>query len=171
MEERASPDVGGGHRSASVAGPFVLHAAEHDPRRGGLRPVCRGGVCGVPRPGDGPAWSAAWPLLPVALDRLLRRDRLRARDRLACERFPGPAQFRGAGRERGGPGSFDDLADATADRRRDASRRLHVRPAALVTAGLRKGQTVAIETTLEANAALRSIVRRNTGESCQAFLT
>jgi len=39
-------------------------------------------------------------------------------------------------------------------------------------AGLVKGQTIAIDaTTLEANAALRHIVRRDTGESYQAFLT
>jgi hypothetical protein len=39
-------------------------------------------------------------------------------------------------------------------------------------AGLVRGKTVAIDaTTLEANAALRSIVRRDTGESYQAFLT
>jgi transposase len=42
----------------------------------------------------------------------------------------------------------------------------------LVAAGLLKGKTVAVDaTTLEANAALRSIVRRDTGESYQAFLT
>ena len=42
----------------------------------------------------------------------------------------------------------------------------------LVTAGLLKGRTIAIDaTTLEANAAMRSIVRRDTGESYQAFLT
>ena len=41
----------------------------------------------------------------------------------------------------------------------------------LADAGLVKGQTVGIDaTTLEANAALRSIVRRDTGESYQAFL-
>ena len=35
-----------------------------------------------------------------------------------------------------------------------------------------KGKTVGIDgTTLEANAALRSIVRRDTGESCKEFLT
>ena len=39
-------------------------------------------------------------------------------------------------------------------------------------AGLVQGKTIAIDaTTLEANAALRSIVRRDTGESYQAFLT
>src|SRR5213080_79843 len=42
----------------------------------------------------------------------------------------------------------------------------------LVEAGLLKGQTIAIDaTTLEANAAMRSIVRRDTGESYQRFLT
>ena len=42
----------------------------------------------------------------------------------------------------------------------------------LVAAGLLKGKTVAIDaTTLEANAAMRSIVRRDTGDSYQAYLT
>ena len=42
----------------------------------------------------------------------------------------------------------------------------------LVEAGLLKGQTVAIDaTTLEANAAMRSIVRRDTGATYQEFLT
>jgi len=42
----------------------------------------------------------------------------------------------------------------------------------LVAAGLLKGRTIAIDvTTLEANAAMRSIVRRDTGESYQKFLT
>ena len=42
----------------------------------------------------------------------------------------------------------------------------------LVAAGLLKGRTVAIDaTTLEANAAMRSIVRRDTGEDYQAYLT
>jgi transposase len=39
-------------------------------------------------------------------------------------------------------------------------------------AGLVKGKTLGIDaTTLEANAALRSIVRRDTGERYQEFLT
>jgi transposase len=42
----------------------------------------------------------------------------------------------------------------------------------LVETGLLIGKTVAIDgTTLEANAAMKSIVRRDTGESYQAFLT
>jgi transposase len=44
--------------------------------------------------------------------------------------------------------------------------------ARLVETGLLKGKTVGIDaTTLEANAAMRSIVRRDTGESYQQFLT
>jgi transposase len=42
----------------------------------------------------------------------------------------------------------------------------------LAAAGLLQGRTVAIDaTTLEANAAMRSIVRRDTGETYQEFLT
>ena len=42
----------------------------------------------------------------------------------------------------------------------------------LADAGLVKGKTLGIDaTTLEANAALRSIVRRDTGDSYQEFLT
>ena len=42
----------------------------------------------------------------------------------------------------------------------------------LADAHLVQGHTIGIDaTTLEANAALRSIVRRNTGEGCEAFLT
>jgi len=42
----------------------------------------------------------------------------------------------------------------------------------LVAAGLLKGKTIGIDaTTLEANAAMRSIVRRDTGETYEAFLT
>jgi transposase len=42
----------------------------------------------------------------------------------------------------------------------------------LAEAGLVRGKTIGMDaTTLEANAALRSIVRRDTGESYQEFLT
>jgi transposase len=41
-----------------------------------------------------------------------------------------------------------------------------------VAAGLLKGKTIAVDaTTLEANAAMRSIVRRDTGERYEEFLT
>ena len=42
----------------------------------------------------------------------------------------------------------------------------------LAKAGLLSGKTIAVDaTTLEANAAMRSIVRRDTGETYQEFLT
>ena len=82
-------------------------------------------------------------------------------------------EFLGLGAAGGDAGSLDDFAHASADRSRDASRRSS--PGCCSgwrTPGLVKGKTVGIDaTTLEANAALRSIVRRDTGESYQEFLT
>ena len=87
----------------------------------------------------------------------------RATTRWRCAAFCGSA-WRTPAR------SFDDLADAAPDRCRDAPRHLHV-GARLVEAGLLKGKTVAIDaTTLEANAAMRSIVPRHRRE-LSAFLT
>ena len=40
----------------------------------------------------------------------------------------------------------------------------------MAEAGLLKGKTIGVDATLEANAALRSIVRRDTGEAYQKFL-
>jgi transposase len=60
----------------------------------------------------------------------------------------GHPQFSAARHERTPTGSFDDLSE------------------------LLTGKTIAIDaTTLEANAAMRSIVRRDTGESYREFLT
>jgi len=84
----------------------------------------------------------------------------------------GSAGVSRAGADRVCAGSFDDIADATIDRFGHPSDGIH---ACLPTgrwvlqclgiAGLIKGKTLAIDaTTLEANAALRSIVRRDTGD-------
>lgn len=67
---------------------------------------------------------------------------------------------------------FDDLPDAALDRSGDARGGLHLAAAATGRCRFGQGKTVSIDaTTLEANAALRSIVRRDTGESYQDFLT
>ena len=67
---------------------------------------------------------------------------------------------------------FDDLANAAVDRSGNASRRVYLGAAVSEHGRLGKGKTIGIDaTTLEANAALRSIVRRDTGESYQEFLT
>lgn len=67
---------------------------------------------------------------------------------------------------------LDDFSHAPADRSRDTSRCLHVGAAVPGHGRLGQGKTIGIDaTTLEANAALRSIVRRDSGESYEEFLT
>ena len=106
-------------------------------------------------------------LLPPAAGRLLRRHRpergmaWRATDSLAV-------RSSAVGRGRGATRSFDDCAHAALDRSGDAPD-VFTWVQRLVEAGRLTGKTIAIDaTTLEANAAMRSIVRR--GESSQAFL-
>ena len=74
-------------------------------------------------------------------------------------------EFLGLVLPRGDAGPFDDVAHAPADRRGDAQGGV---PGSCSAGrrGLGAGQTVGIDATmLEANAALRSIVRRDTGEA------
>ena len=59
---------------------------------------------------------------------------------LRCGSFSGCAA-------RGAAGPFDDFADASLDRSRNARSRLHVGPAALAEAGLVKGKTIGIDAT------------------------
>ena len=68
-------------------------------------------------------------------------------------------------------GSFDDLAHQTADRCGNASEGFSWALGMLADRDLVKGNTVAIDaTTLEANAAMRSIVRRDNGAGYDEFL-
>jgi transposase len=84
---------------------------------------------------------------------------------IAWRRFVGSAELSAPGLEDAAP-PLHDLADPTPDRSGDASGGVHVGAQRLVTAGLLKGWTIEVDaTTLEANAAMRSIVRRrDTGE-------
>src|SRR5262249_5778175 len=121
---------------------------------------------------DRPTRPAARALLQAAADRLLRRIGCRARDRVAGGGFVGPARVSRAGVVGGAAGPFDDFAP-----RRLIDLETHEAVFTwmlqrLADVGLVKGQTVGVDaTTLEANAALRSIVRRDSGESYQNFLT
>src|SRR6266545_3654910 len=124
--ERASADVDSGRRSPGVAGPSVLRPTERHPRRGRLRPVRGGAVSVILRAGAGAPEPAAGAVLSVAAAGLFRGPGLGAGHRVARGRFAGGAQLRGAGPRRHGPGSFHDLAHATADRRGDPSRGVHV---------------------------------------------
>jgi transposase len=111
-------------------------------------------------------------LFATAADRLLRRHRLRARDRLARCRFVCAARLS----RPGAAGGARDHSTASRTRRLIG---LETHEAVftwmlqcLADAGLVNGKTVGVDaTTLEANAARRSIVRRDTGENHQDFLT
>ena len=93
-------------------------------------------------------------------------------DRVAGGRFAEPACVSALGSACGASGPFDDLADAAAVSGRDASGGVHLGVAAVGGGWFGSGETVGIDaTTLEANAAMRSIVRRDTGEDYTAFLT
>ncbi len=146
-------------------GASVLRAAECAARRPRLRSVRRRPVPAFLRAGDGPAEPGAGPVLPVAAGRLLRRASTRnaaspgaRRDSLAVRSFlrlpldEAPPDHSTISRTR----RLIDL-----ETHRAVFTWVQQR---LVEAGLLKGKTVAIDaTTLEANAAMRSIVRRDTG--------
>ena len=111
--------------------------------------------------------AGAGDLLPPAADRVFRGHRRergiawRVADSLALRQFLGT---RGWNEMPAGP--LDDLADAAADRRwRRIEEVFGWVLGLLAEQGLLKGKTVGVDaTTLEANAAMRSIVRRDTGE-------
>lgn len=120
----------------------------------------------------GPAKSAPGALLSAAADRLFRRLGRRTCDCGACRGFVCPARVSRVGVAGGAARPFDDLSHASFDRSGDARSRLHLDAAATRRRRIGERQTVGIDaTTLEANAAPRSIVRRDTGESYQDFLT
>ena len=90
---------------------------------------------------------------------------------MAGGRFAESAVVSGPGRDRSGAGPLDVVAHAAADRRGDARVGFHVGVGAARRRGAGAGKTVGIDaTTLEANAAMRSIERRDTGESYEAFV-
>src|SRR3990172_9815276 len=111
---------------AEIAGPSVLYAAECVAGRQPVRSVRRDGVSALLREADGTAKPDARPLLPVAVARLLRGHRLGTGHCLTGDRLVGHSQFSRARRERGHARSFDDVSNASLDRRRDAPCRLHV---------------------------------------------
>ena len=122
---------------------------------------------GIGRPSLAPGRYFRWLLLGY-FERFdsERAIAWRAADSLNIRHVPGLCDARGAA------GPFDPVAHAPADRRRDAPSGVHVGVAA---AGGRPPGGGAHDwddaTTLEANAAMPSIVRRDTGEAYEAWLT
>src|SRR5271166_431794 len=159
------------HRVGVGAGASVLSAAERVAGGGALRPVCRGAVCEVLCGQVRTAIADAGHLLSVAADRVFRGHRQRAWHRLAIGGFAGAAALCGH--------SLDEMTPdhSTISRTRrlidlDTHREVFQWVlGVLADRGLVKGQRIGVDaTTLEANAAMRSIVRRDTGASYEEFL-
>ena len=164
--------VGGDAGSAAQCGPPVLPTLESRARRGAVRYVRRRRVRHVLRRGDGPAQSRPgryFRLLLLGYFEGLDSERAiawRAADSLSVRSFwswscRNPRRiYSTISRTR----RLIDLETHRAVFTWVLQR--------LADAGLVKGTTIGIDaTTLEANAALRSIVRRDTGETYQEFLT
>ena len=167
----ANVDVDGDERSAAERRPSVLHATESDPRHARFRRVrrrlCQPFYADDGRPGLPP--GRYFRLLLIGYFEGLDAERAiawRAADSFALREFLGlvlpeaPPDHSTISRTR----RLIDLETHQAVFTWMLQR--------LADAELVKGKTVGIDaTTLEANAALRSIVRRDTGESYQDFLT
>ena len=152
------------------SGASVLSAAERVAGGGALRRVCRGAVCEVLCGQVRTALTDAGDLLSFAADRIFRRHRGGARHCLATGRLTGAAAFWGIGLD-DNAGPLHNIAHPAVDRCGHASRSVAWVLEVLADRGLLKGQRIAIDaTTLEANAAMRWIVRRDTGESYEEFL-
>ncbi len=97
----------------------------------------------------------------------ISKEVFRARDRLAGGGFVGYPPVPGDRPGRAEPGRFDDLSHQVVD-----EQVLGFVLRVIAAQRVMKGHTVGVyATTLEANAAMRSIVRRDSGESYQEFLT
>ena len=141
--------------------PF-LHALESAAARAWIRRLRRSSV----RRHDGPTRSAARDPFSAVVDRLFRGHRFGARHCVARGGLVRVARLLDVGLEAAPP----DLSTISRTRRLidlETHRAVFTWVLqCLSTAGLVKGKTVGIDaTTLEANAALRSIVRRDSGES------
>jgi transposase len=155
----------------TAAHPFYTRLNQ-DPRRNRLRRVRRVALSAILRRRDRPARAAVGALLSTAANRHFegldaeRAITWRAADSLALREFLGlvlpeaPPDHSTISRTR----RLIDLETHEAVFTWILQR--------LADAGLVKGKTIGIDaTTLEANAALRSIVRRDTGATYQEFLT
>src|SRR3954454_14410437 len=166
---RATCDV---VRDAALTGPRVLRPPARGAGRSRVRRLRGRSLPSVLRQDHGRTLSATRPLLPHAHGRVLRGDRQRARDRVAllglilATRVPPP------GGNRPGSGPFLAVEDA-----RPSAHEVHERVFGWVLAliaerGLVRGERIGVDaSTMETNAALRAIVRRDTGEGYRAMLT
>ena len=110
-------------------------------------------------------------VLPLDVDWVLRGDRERAWNRMPSGGFIVFAAILANRSRRADAGSCHHLAHTPADGRSHAPGSVWLGAAASGAAGLLKGKTIGIDaTTLEANAAMKSIVRRDTEDSYTEYL-
>src|SRR5439155_10824426 len=101
--------------------------------RGRAVPAVLCGEAGAAEPGTG-------GVLPAAADRVFRGDRFGTGDRLAGQRLAGLAAISAGGVGGVAAGSFDDLADAAADRCGDAPGSVHLGVGVLAENHLPRGR-------------------------------
>ena len=118
---------------------------------------------------DGRAVAAAGPLFPHAYDRLFRRSRQRARHRLARD-LRSLGDFLRLGRDKVPDHSW--LSKTRSRLPYEVHEKVFEFVLKLVAErGLVKGKRIGVDaSTMEANAALRSIVRRDSGETYREML-
>ena len=109
---------------------FFLHSRIlSNPALGAATPnlqLSQGHLRGPSRLRQEPPCSAPGPVFPVAVHRLFRGAVVGTGDCVAGGRFVESAVVSGPGRDRGGAGPLDAVADAAAGRRRDARGGVHV---------------------------------------------
>ena len=142
-------------------------------KEAGFDAFVRGSVQAVLCAEDGCAVIAARPLFPHAHGRLFRGYRQRARHLLALFGFAVASRVPAPGEPRQGCRSFLAVEDTLAPAARGSTKRFSCWVLSLVAErGLVKGERIGVDgSTMEANAALRTIVRRDSGETYRQMLT
>src|SRR3954471_16282035 len=172
---RADGDV---VRDAAFSGPRVLRPPVRGAGRSRVRRLRGGHLPSVLRQDHGCALGAAGPVLSDAHDRVFRGDRQRARDRVALFGLALVTRIPPPGGPPAGSRSFMAVKDTWLSKTRGRlPHEVHEAVVGWVLAliarhGLIQGERIGVDaSTMEANAALRAIVRRDTGEGYRAMLT
>ena len=166
---RLNGDVGG---DTTLAGTRVLRSAAGAAAGGRFRRVRGAGLPAVLRAEDGRAVATAGAVFSHAHDRLFRGDRQRARHCMALRGLFSLRDFlRLSNRDRVPDHSW--LSRTRSRLPHEAHEKVFGWVLKLVAErGLVKGERIGVDgSTMEANAALRTIVRRDSGESYREMLT
>src|SRR5512132_2767229 len=165
---RSGGDVDG---DAALAGSCLLRSASGGADRCRFRCFRRDDLQAVLRGEDGGAVDPAWPVLSDAHGRLLRGDRLRARDRMAVFGLALAQGVSASADDRSGAGSLLAVEDAEPPVARGSRGGVRLGAGADRRARPGEGERIGVDaSTMEANAALRTIVRRDSGDTYREML-